>query len=114
MAPSKTQPEGPMHEQRRITAWSSEVFVAIASLVVVLVGCAPDAGSVDPGDVSDILYGRDTTAQPQIGLFVAPDGDGRACTATLIGSRTVLVAAHCVYFTTHTEKGNYGKFQIAK
>ncbi|MFL6258806.1 MAG: trypsin-like serine protease [Thermoanaerobaculia bacterium] len=45
----------------------------------------PDGGKITNG-VIDYLH-------PTVGLFLLPDGE---CTATLIGCRTVLTAAHCI------------------
>ena len=75
-------------------------------LVVALVGCAseqsesraPEQGAALASFESEIINGTVDTGHPAVG-----EVDSGNCTATLIGRRTVLTAAHCV-------NGLYGIF----
>lgn len=71
--------------------------IAHAALVACFVGCLVGCGGREPRLAERqgaIVNGTPTDLFPQIGALLA-DGVS-ACSATLIGSRTVLTAAHCV------------------
>jgi V8-like Glu-specific endopeptidase len=64
----------------------------VGSLSAVLHGCAADTAEIEDGTSSEesgIIHGEITTAHPAVGHV-------DSCTATLVGRRTALTAAHCV------------------
>jgi MYXO-CTERM domain-containing protein len=68
------------------------------SLIILLAGCSYDPAALDPDELaqleSPILNGSVDNGHPAVGLLTT-QGWG-FCTATLVGTRTVLTAAHCV------------------
>jgi hypothetical protein len=66
------------------------------------------------GPSAKIVNGSPTTWYPSVGalLLRRVDGDGYAleCTATLIGCRTVLTAAHCI--ADAANKQDYGRYRM--
>lgn len=71
---------------------------ALGAACVFVVGCSADTADVDANE-EDIRSGTlANTEQREVGIFLFPlqeGGQGR-CTATLIGPRTAITAAHCV------------------
>jgi hypothetical protein len=79
------------------------IWIGIALTTVVTPGCTEPPLTPDPSEnlensESPIINGYIDTGHPSVGL-VQPSG----CTATLVGKRTVLTAAHCI---THTGQRN--------
>lgn len=70
-------------------------------VAVLLLGCS-DGGDVDDAEMrgDSIVGGRETHTHPEVGLF---DLGGGFCTATLVGSRAILTAAHCLGHTPDGE-----------
>lgn len=70
---------------------------AVTALAFLLVGCGPGETPLD-AQQSPIIGGTVTTDYPAIGRLFAGTlgGQGSLCTATLIGKKTVLTAAHCI------------------
>ncbi len=69
----------------------------LLALAAVSAGCVDDATELY-SEEGELVGGTATTARPEIGSYVFPNGGGgwSSCTATLIGPRTVLTAAHCM------------------
>ena len=73
----------------------SQSLATVVAATALLAGCGPDRGRRSLG----ITSGEADSGHPAVGLLIfslsggtAQDG---ACTATLVGSQTVLTAAHC-------------------
>lgn len=90
----------------------------LGGLMVVLalawLGCAPtELGapeeepptSAAPG--SPLVGGSYTYERPEVGSI-------SGCTATLVGPRLVITAAHCLGYGSRTSPGRYGTFQIRR
>lgn len=98
--------------------------VRFASLLVLALGptgCAPPeathAGTgVLGADESSLLSGTYTYEHPEVGLVFAAGRAGSAtCTGTLVGTRLVLTASHCMGFgagDVGEEPDHYGRFEI--
>src|ERR1044071_5463203 len=84
---------------------SVAIWIAIALPTVVAAGCAEPASLLGPSEnlgtsESPIINGYIDEGHPSVGL-VQPSG----CTATLIGKRTALTAAHCI--TASAERNTF-------
>lgn len=78
--------------------------------LLVALGCAPvELGSREPieGATEELIGGVYTYERPEVGSI-------SGCTATLVGPRLVITAAHCLSYATRTTPGNYGSFQIRR
>jgi len=73
-------------------------FHILLALAVVLAGCGYDPSELGPEELGalarPIVNGATDSGHPTVGMLTT-EGYG-ICTATLVGSRTVLTAAHCV------------------
>jgi hypothetical protein len=71
-------------------------LVALATAGILGCGEAPvdEVANVQ----TPVIGGANTTAHPEAGLFFAPavQGGFHGCTATLVGSREILTASHCI------------------
>lgn len=81
-------------------------------LVVLAVACEPgtlgapeDPVSAAPG--SPLVGGTYTYDRPEVGSI-------SGCTATLVGPRLVITAAHCLGYRSRTSPGRYGSFEIRR
>ena len=72
--------------------------LGLLSLSACVAEVAPD-GTDLALDEEPLVGGIDTTLRPEVGSMTNPAG---GCTATLVGSRYVLTAGHCVGFSTNT------------
>jgi hypothetical protein len=75
---------------------SAAIWIGIASTTVVTLGCAEPPLTLGPSEnlgksESPIINGYIDEGHPSVGL-IQPSG----CTATLVGKRTALTAAHCI------------------
>lgn len=66
---------------------------ALVALACLTAGCVDDPAALY-SEEGELVGGVATTARPEIGTFNNAAGGG--CTATLVGPRTVLAAAHCL------------------
>ena len=83
--------------QRRSATFSSSFFALLATAG--LLACASDGASDDPTSEDDLRKYTETFEHPEVGYFRNAEKK-TVCTATLIGPRTLLTAAHCVDFSS--------------
>ena len=69
--------------------------------------------SLPPEDTaqSALIGGSYTFERPEVGSISIGGG---GCTATLVGPRLVVTAAHCIDYVTRETVGNYGTFEIRR
>lgn len=80
--------------------------------MMVVLGCDPSSfdsseppTSAAPG--SPLVGGSYTYDRPEVGSI-------SGCTATLVGPRLVITAAHCLSYGSRTSPGRYGSFEIRR
>ncbi len=89
----------------------------VAASLLALAGCTSGElsprESLPPEDVahSTLVGGSYTYERPEVGSISIGGG---GCTATLVGPRLVITAAHCVGYATRETIGNYGTFEIRR
>ncbi|MBX3246840.1 MAG: S1 family peptidase [Myxococcales bacterium] len=95
-------------DQGRATRVRGSLCLRVGLLLAL--GCAPvELGSREPieGTTDELIGGVYTYERPEVGSI-------SGCTATLVGPRLVITAAHCLNYATRTTPGNYGTFEIRR
>ncbi|MCB9611881.1 MAG: S1 family peptidase [Sandaracinus sp.] len=85
-------------------------FVLAWACAVPWVGCTTvELGERPPleGAAEELIAGTYTHERPEVGSI-------SGCTATLVGPRLVITAAHCVDYGTRSTPGRYGTFEIRR
>jgi V8-like Glu-specific endopeptidase len=102
----------------RVRLAASSCARAIPVVLAVSLGACTSADlrpreSMPPEDVahSTLVGGSYTYERPEVGSISIGGG---GCTATLVGPRLVLTAAHCIDYTSRETIGNYGTFEIRR
>ncbi len=92
---------------------SSLVTASLLALAGCTSGELSPRESLPPEDVahSTLVGGSYTYERPEVGSISIGGG---GCTATLVGPRVVVTAAHCVDYTSRETVGNYGTFEIRR
>jgi hypothetical protein len=95
-----------MSERRK-----SRVLRVVGNLCLWLaLGCTTvELGERPPleGAAEELIGGTYTYERPEVGSI-------SGCTATLVGPRLVITAAHCLSYGSRTTPGNYGTFEIRR
>jgi len=73
-----------------------------------LTSCSGEAGAPLALRGQGIVGGEETTGWPAVVAYLVDGGDGGLCSATLIGPRTVLTAAHCADASTAADQVFFG------
>lgn len=74
----------------------SHLWFFVVGLATALTGCVEDPDAPELGvEEEELVGGTATSARPEVGQFFHGNGAG-ACTATLIGPRAIITAAHCL------------------
>jgi V8-like Glu-specific endopeptidase len=78
--------------------------------LALLVGCGPVTTGVTPVEIRGygIVGGEETTGWPAVVAYLIDGGNGGLCSATLVGPRTVLTAAHCAEGSTSADQVFFG------
>jgi hypothetical protein len=85
------------------------LLFSLMFLAVALPGCTTDLGRREPFALGDegLVSGSYTYERPEVGSIAG-------CTATLVGPRLVISAAHCLDYGSRTTPGRYGTFEIRR
>lgn len=89
--------------------WCSLRSLRLVALAVVVAGCETQLGERAPYDAlrDELVGGSYTYERAEVGSI-------SGCTATLVGPRLVVTAAHCLGYGTRTSPGRYGTFEIRR
>jgi hypothetical protein len=88
--------------------------LALGAILSASLGCSASADATGEGDTAAadgrLINGVSTLGHPEIGAYF--NNYGEMCTATLVATRVVITAAHCVHYGSSTGPGDYGRFNV--